>query len=52
MSVEDIIRNDRTLRFFRYEADINWLNDWQVGLRLTAVKLAIFEWIDKRCDNV
>jgi len=50
MTVQDIIRNDKTLSFFITEADIDWFNNWQVGLRLTALKLALFDWIDKQVD--
>lgn len=48
MTVENIIQADPTLLYFIKTADIDWFNDWQVSVRFTALRIAIFNWIDKQ----
>lgn len=48
MTIQDIISADPTLRYFIWDAPIDPFNQWQVSVRLTALRIAIFTWIDKQ----
>lgn len=38
---------DRTLRYFIIEAHIDYFNDYQVSLRFVALRIALFNCIDR-----
>lgn len=46
--MESIIKSDPTLNYFINEAHIDWNNEFQINLRIAALKIALWKYINSK----